>query len=116
MAAAFEDIYEAHQVAVDVGVRVLQGVAHASLGCEVDNALERRFCEQARKAVAVGYIQFDEAEMRMRAQARQPVFFQGGIVIVIEIVDSNYFVATRKQAFNRMHADETCGSGNKDFH
>ena len=37
VAAAFEDVYEADQVAVDVGVRILDRVADTGLGGEVDD-------------------------------------------------------------------------------
>jgi len=39
MAASFEDVEEADDVAVDVGARVLQRVAHAGLRGEVDHAV-----------------------------------------------------------------------------
>ena len=38
VAAALEDVHEADEVAVDVGVRVLERVAHAGLRGEVDDA------------------------------------------------------------------------------
>jgi hypothetical protein len=40
MAAAFEDVHEADQIAVDVGVGVEQRVAHAGLGGQMDHSLE----------------------------------------------------------------------------
>ena len=40
VAAAFEQVGEAEQVALDVGERVLGGVTHAALGGQVDDAVE----------------------------------------------------------------------------
>jgi hypothetical protein len=63
MAAAFEDVDEADQVAVDIGMRVLQRVAHAGLRREIDHAL-RAFCREKRgDAGAVGDV---EARQRKR--------------------------------------------------
>ena len=39
-AAGLEDVGEAHEVALDVGARVLDGMAHAGLGGEVDHPVE----------------------------------------------------------------------------
>jgi len=40
VAAAFEDVDEAHQVAVDIGMRVLQRIAYAGLGGGVEHPLK----------------------------------------------------------------------------
>jgi hypothetical protein len=63
VAAAFEDVGEADQVAVDVGVRVLQRVAHAGLGGEVDHAVELLGGEQSSMPRDRPR-QLDEAETR----------------------------------------------------
>jgi hypothetical protein len=52
--AAFQDVHEADEVAVDIGMRVLQRVAHAGLGRQVDDPVEPSFGKQSGHAGPVG--------------------------------------------------------------
>jgi hypothetical protein len=65
VAAAFEDVHEADEVAVHIGVRILQRIAHAGLGGQVDDAVELLGGEERFHAGAVGDVQFHEAEVRL---------------------------------------------------
>ena len=50
-------------------------------------------------------------------QARQPCFFQGGIVIIVEVVDSHNGVAAREQLVGKCRADKSGNAGDEDsFH
>ena len=40
MSASFQDVVEANEVALNVGIRIGNGVAHARLGCEVYDHLK----------------------------------------------------------------------------
>jgi hypothetical protein len=62
VAAAFENIGEADDVAVDVGVRVLQRIADAGLRGQVNDLVELFGGKQCVHAGAISDIQFDEAE------------------------------------------------------
>ncbi len=59
VAATFEDMTKANEVAVDVGERVLKGVAHAGLGGQVDHALGFMGLKQLSHAGAVGHVHAD---------------------------------------------------------
>ena len=69
--AALEHVQRADDVAVDVGVRVLERVAHARLRGEVDHALELLAREQRRHARAVGEVELHEAEARQLLEDRE---------------------------------------------
>ena len=55
MAAGFEDVVEAEDVAFDVGVGVLDAVTHAGLGGEVYYNIELVFSKQLIHQILVGY-------------------------------------------------------------
>lgn len=59
-AAGFEDIVEADEVALDVGVRVRDGIADAGLGGEVHDDGEMVLFEQAVDGGLVGEVRLDE--------------------------------------------------------
>jgi hypothetical protein len=65
--AALEDVQEADDVRVDVGVRVDQRVAHAGLRREVDHAIEPLTRKQRRHAIPVGDVATLEPEAVVRA-------------------------------------------------
>ena len=54
--AGLEDVGEADDVRLHVGERVLEGVAHAGLGGEVDHPLEAVAAKAASTAVPVGEV------------------------------------------------------------
>ena len=75
--AALEDVEEADEVAVDVGVRVGQRVAHAGLRGQVDHALGALARETARAiAVAVGQVDPHEAEAGWAASCASRASFR----------------------------------------
>ncbi len=69
-AAGLEDVGEAHEVRLDVGARVLDGMAHAGLGGEVDHPVEGRAREGGRDRVHVGEIGAEEASSPRRSPPR----------------------------------------------
>ena len=116
VAAAFEHVHEADDVAVDVGVRVLQRIAHAGLRGEVDHAVEATGLEELRHARTVGHVELDEAEALVRRQPRQPGLLEADVVVVVEVVEADDLIAARQQAQRGGHADEAGGAGEQNFH
>lgn len=98
VAAAFENIGKADDIAVDIGVRVLQGIANAGLGSQVDDLVEFLGGEQCFHSDPVTDIEFDEAEVGMAGQPGQPAFLEADVVIVIHVVEADDLVAPRQQA------------------
>mmetsp|Transcript_59449 Transcript_59449/g.140639 ORF Transcript_59449/g.140639 Transcript_59449/m.140639 type:complete len:306 (+) Transcript_59449:1652-2569(+) len=116
VAAAFQDVGEADDVAVDVGVGVLDRVAHPGLRRQVHHPVEALFGKQLGHALAVGHVHLHEAEARLAVQARQAVLLELGAVVVVEVVQAHHFVAARQQDLADMHADEAGGAGDEYFH
>ncbi len=116
VAAAFEDVGEADDVALDVGMRILQRVADAGLGGQVDHLVEFLGGEQGLHAWAVGDIELDEAEVGMAGQAGQAALLERHFVVVVKVVEADNLIAAGQQAQGGGHADKTGGAGDENFH
>lgn len=113
VAAALEDVGEADDVAVDVCVRVLDGVAHPGLGGQVHDTVKALLSKQPGHAFAVGNVQFDEAETWLALQTRETVMLELRRVVVVEVVKTDHLVASRQQQLADMHADEAGSAGDE---
>ena len=111
--AAFENVSEADQVRIDIGVRIDQRVAHAGLRREMHDMGEPMLGKQGRHAGAVGEIEPDEAEAGKLCEFGEPRVFQRRIVIGVEIVDADDGAAAFQQTPADVIADETGGAGDK---
>ncbi len=116
VAAAFEQVGEADDVRLHVGVRILQRVAHAGLRGEVDDGVEVAFLEQVFHHHAVGDVVLEEAEVGVGLELLQPRELQRRVVVVVEVVDADHFVAALQQDLRDVHADKPGGAGEQDFH
>ena len=95
VSTGFEDVVEAEDVALDIGIGVFDAVAHSGLGCEVDDDVELVLLEQAVHQFTVS----DAALYKRPRIARitrmqlfefpEAVFLQGDIVIVVHVVNAN---------------------------
>src|SRR5690606_32296429 len=96
--AGFQDIEEADDVAVNVGMGIFEAVANARLGGEVDDAVELIGGEASLHRHPVAEIGPDEAvastlPARRLLQKREPGFLQRRIVIVVDNIEANDLVA-----------------------
>ena len=113
--AGLENVREADEVAVDVGLRVGQRVAHAGLGREVNDLVEALTGEQVGDGPPVRDVHRLEAKLRARAEPREPDVLESGIVVVVQVVQAHDVVAAREQRLRGMHADEARRTGHQDF-
>ena len=123
----FEHVQKAHDVALQVGVRVRDAVAHAGLRRHIHDLLEFFAFHQAveRGFVVDGHP--NEAAIRQRrapnltppldfrrvgrnAALAQPTVLQSWVVIVVDIVDSDDFIASLGQFLHQFRADESGSS------
>ena len=98
VAAAFEDVQEADDVAVDVDVRILDRIAHAGLRREVDDAAEFLGRKQRLHAAAIGQVELYEAEIPLPLQYLEARGLEARIVVVVEIVEADDLIAAREQS------------------
>ncbi len=112
-AARFEDVGEANQVRLNVGVRVLERVAHPGLRREVQHRVRFGARKDALQRGAIRDVLVMEAEARM-LQALQARLLQLHRVVVGQAVDAGHFVAARQQALRAVHADEPGDARDQD--
>ena len=93
-----------------------QRIAHAGLGGEIDHPLRLFALEKLGNPSAIGNIEPRQRETRVGRQTRESCLLEGDVVVVVEIVYPDDFVAAREQALADMHADKTRGAGEQDFH
>ena len=94
VAAALEDIDETYQVAVDVGMGVFEGVAHASLCGRVEHAIEVVFFEECLHCFAVSHVHFYEGEFVVTFNEFQAIEFELDFIVIVEVVDADDFIAS----------------------
>ena len=104
--ATFEDIHKALQISVDIGVRVFQRITYPGLRRQMDDAVRLFFGKDTGHRFLVLDRDTVKPEGGMVSNPRKARFFQGDIVIIIQIVDAHNLVSACQQAFNAMHADK----------
>ena len=86
--AALEHVEEADEVGIDVGVRVLERVAHAGLRREMDHPLRPVSANSSRRP-RVGEVDLREAEAGAAPSRGEPRLLQREVVVVVEVVDAD---------------------------
>src|SRR6185437_15167541 len=116
-AGRFEQDHLAHDVAVDIGVRVLQRVAHAGLCREMDDPRYVAItCEHFGDTVAVGDVDLVKDEIRIALEPFETSLLQPDAVVLVQIVDANDRLAPLGEAACDMKADEARGPGDENAH
>jgi hypothetical protein len=116
VAATLQDVGEARDIALDIGMRIHQRIAHPGLGGQMHHAVEPVLLEQRLHARAVRHIQLHELKARLAREPRQAVMLELGVVVVVQIVQAHHLVAAGEQDLADMHADKAGRAGNQDFH
>lgn len=119
VAAGLKDVEEADQVALEVGARVLDGVADARLRGEVHNDIEAVLSEQALDEGGVAQVAAYEGKAAVcvslgkHAQAR---VLDAGVVVAVEVVETdNHIVGLLEQLLDEEGTDEAGRSGDENF-
>lgn len=119
VAACLEDVKEADEIALEVGARVLDGVANARLGGEVHHDVEAVLREQALDEGGVTQIAVHEGEaavcvgLGQHAQAR---VLDAGVVIAVEVVEADdNVIGLLEQLLHQKRPNEAGSAGDKHF-
>ncbi len=117
-AGDLQDVEMPRDVRRGIGAGVLDRIAHASLGAEMNDAIKRHIGQGLVQGALVGEVDPDELEPvpAMRGELRQPRLFQRDAVIIVEIVDTDDGVAAREQAPGHVIADEAGRAGHENTH
>jgi len=118
---ALKHVDEPGDVAVDIGLWVVQRVAHPRLGGQVDDPIKALALEQRPHGRRIGQIQPLKPETAgpvalVGHQARQACLFKADIVVIVEVVEPHHGIAAGKELFAGVIADESRGAGDKNLH
>ena len=89
LTASLEDVVEAEDVAVDVGIGIGDAVTYAGLGSEVDDNLGFILFKDTIDGSLVSDVSFKEM-VGIGSDARndrETVFFERDIVVIIQVID-----------------------------
>ena len=114
--AGLEDVQEADEVALEVGIRVGDGVADAGLCGEVDDCVEALGREEGVEGLLVGDVHLDEALALTGAELGYASVLEPDVIVVVEVVDADYLVAAVGEHIHQFRADESCGSRYQYLH
>ena len=116
VSAAFEDVQEANDIAVDVRARICKRVSNSCLRREMNHPVELFRREQLLQTSGVCEISADESKPRSIDEKFEPVLFEADVVVGIEVVEPDNFIATSEQSLSGMKANETGSASDEDLH
>ena len=108
MSAGFEDVVESDQVAFDVDVRVINGVADAGLSGQIDYDRRPVCCEHF---VDEGFV--CDAASDDHAEA---IFLELRIIVIVHVIEADHSAAGEftAQAHDKVGADKAGRAGDQD--
>ncbi len=116
VAAALQHVQRAGQVAVGIGMRVLDRIPHAGLRREVHDAADLGTCEQRFHRRPIGEVHAREAESLARREARKARLLERRVVVRVQVVEADHLVAAREQPLADVVADEPRRAGHEHAH
>src|SRR5258707_9356504 len=114
--AAFEDVTEADEVRIDVGLGILERVAHARLRREMDHRIELLAREERAHRRAIGDVAAYELELSLAREAREPRLLQANVVVIVQVVEAGDALAALGEPQGQGGADEASRAGDQDVH
>src|SRR5215472_15088641 len=93
---------------------VLERIANARLGCQVDDRLELVIAKKAFNGRSIGYVDFDEFEPLASVELPEPRLLQPLVIKFLEVVYSQHAKAGFKQLFAGMKSNKSGATRNQD--
>jgi hypothetical protein len=87
-------------------VRVVDRVADAGLGGEVNDDAETVGGEEGFHLAAVGEVDAGEGEGVALLEPFEPGLLEGRVVVVVEVVEADHLAALTEEALGEVEADE----------
>src|SRR6478735_2956897 len=114
MPAAFEDVEEPLKIGVDISVRLIDRMPDAGLSGQMDHSRKTMFCEQLGHRRPMSKIDLHEGKTRIAAQNVETRALQGGIVVAVDVVQSDDPASLVEQPTGDMKTDEASSSGHQN--
>src|SRR5689334_10242450 len=118
LAGQLEHVAMPDQVRPNVSIGVLDTIAHARLGPQVDDVVESVGVSEPLQRLGIREVDAREPEAIavLALKATEARLLQRGIVIVVEIVDADDLVATFEKCARSGSSDETRSSRDQNSH
>ena len=116
MAAAFQNMCEANDVAINVCQRAVYGISHTGLRGKVHHALWLVRFKGVLNGLAVGQVNAQVRVAGVLGVTRKSSLFKGRVVIVVVVVYSNDCVAASQKPEHEGRSNKTSRTGDEDFH
>ena len=116
--ASLQNVVKADNIALDINIGVVDGVADTSLGCEIDYDVKLIFRKKFIYQLTVGNgapIELVNNSLRYQfLQFAEPVLFEGNIIVGIHVVDAHYDARLQvmKETLHQISANESSRTGN----
>src|ERR1700757_3012220 len=111
--ASLQHIRKTLNVRVDIGARILQGVADPGLGGEVNHDRTRVLLEQGFRRRTVRQIELCEDEAWILLEDIEARFLQPRIIIVVDAVNAHDLASLSQQLLRDMESEEAVASGDQ---
>ena len=98
VSAPFEDIHESDKVGIHIGVGILDGIPHTRLGRQMHDPFRLVLGEKRFHGGPVSHILADLGKASLAGEALQPGFLQVHIVVIVDVIHANDFIAPIEQA------------------
>lgn len=117
MAARLQDIVEAYEIALDIGIRVRNGITDTGLRGKIDHYRNMVFTKNLLHRILVRNRRMDECPV-----AAEGLDFAQALVLHVDVViignavnaDDADIVNVREQALDEVAADKAGGTGHED--
>jgi hypothetical protein len=90
MTASFQNVIEANHVALDVGIRVGDGVANASLGTQIDHNIRVILLKNTVDKCLVRKIPLDKGIVFELLKFCKTRFLDANVIIIVHIVQADH--------------------------
>ena len=89
MTAGFQNVIEANHVALDIGIRVGDGVAHTSLGTQIDHNVWVILLKNAVDKCLIRKVTLDKCIVLELLKLCQTSLLDTNIIIIVHVVQAN---------------------------
>ena len=112
IAAGLQDVQEAHEVALQVCIRIRDAVADTRLRGEVHDLVELLLFEERVDGGLVGDVQVQHLQPEGLAAS----FLEADVVIVIVVVHTDNLISPLPEGVHKLGADESGRAGHEYLH
>ena len=115
MSSQFKHIEMPDKVRLNIGSRIFERVAHASLCAEMNDSIKFYMLHRSIKGDVISEIELDKAKAitKSRFQRGNSIAFQRHLIIIVKVIYAEYIVTSLGKPYCDVKANEACGASNK---